>query len=161
MASPWVMAKLIHQAGTLKANQPKAWDIGAGLALAYYEHCYEMVKKMNSANLTDLLVIQESIPVEHEDVRRCVQFALNQRLPTMLNNLLSSGTLQKAGVEPSEEAMSAVSISFIMKIDELFTETVTKMKGPPRPPVAQNSGCLLLLCMIGLALLGVLLAILP
>jgi hypothetical protein len=126
-----------------------------------------MLRTYDLSNQQAIAMVYATVPTTPDAVGRCVQFAMNERLPPMLKAMMADGAFKTLGFEPTEAALAAMSVSFAIALDGLFNEYVRFLllaqqgkivTEPPRgyaklnTEVPKSSGCVILL--------GILLAVL-
>lgn len=155
MASPWQMGKLIHEAATYKANHPHAWRIGIATAQLYCNGVLQVFRGLNMNDPKDLAFAAVAVPTTLKDVPGAVSFAINERLPLLIKEIIASPSFKTEGFEPTEETWAALAISFSMELDTLFTDFARKAEkvNAERLP-ASSSGCSVLVGLLLVALIA-------
>ncbi len=168
MTNPMKFMQLVNQAATYRANHPHAWNAGIHSAQAYFDSCFKKLeRKIAAEGMPDLIAppnLYELPPSSPDQVAPAVQFALNERLPVVLTAMMADGAFKELGFEPTTEALEAMSVSFAMRLDELFRNLVNlnrSVGGLPGMDAPKRSGCLVLLVILSMAALVLALVMLP
>jgi hypothetical protein len=107
-------------------RNPVAWKAGLQLAKTYYESRY-----LATSRGVDLG--PETFPTTPDQVQAKVQFALNERLPGVIDQMLKAGSFKELGIEPTNEVLSIMAIAFSIGLEKILTGHVSLSKDVPIP----------------------------